>query len=920
MLTSDLHLVVYDHNLRVLWSRTLAPMIPRGYVIAESGGVALLVDPATGSSARRGLVVVAFELDADRGLGAPTALLDGAGLFLAFDGHDGAAVWRHDSKGLHDPEEEMRRIDEVGLGRWAKGVARERQRGHHGSDASSTDGSSTDGSTRLPMGALGDTMLSEHRFNDPGRPEEARTASSDALHASTHAERAGSCRDHRAAVLGLLPHVWTGPWDLALQTARFAPVPAAKAARGAAGRGRGASGPASASSAPGGPGSLNIFSPLYSRGSAPAPFSGSGAQAAGAAAAPPPPDVLIARRRSGLEAVHLHSGRAVCRVALPAPGLHADVDADGVPDRLVVRGRRPGELVFGADLGLPTGASEASGATQAHAAPTPPYRPLPGSARLLSGVPARKLRWTSTAASSTAASVGASTSSSVAAPLRAEWLAFAPPIAQPILDAHGGRGRGRALAVAYSSRGELTAFEPDGTVAWRRADAPRFDPAAEAWVADGWFDESLGGLRRVDPVAGDPGRRAERGAGRTGLEGQSDEHHADVRPFGGDFRAEGRGAGTGAAVEEHPAPPRGSGFGSAADPAIPPPTAWHAELPPPPTLLALALRPGAAPTVTLAAGEAEAAVVSPSGEELARLSLPFAPTHPLLAADADGDGLNDLLVVGKEGIAAFGQRRAGEGLPFSALVGTLVIVLVLVFASQGGFGVRRAVGEGADDDEEEEEEEEEEGGEEREEEREEEEGEEERRRRFPAAGPLHAARGEAHEQQGPSAGEFGGYGGGVGVRSGTIGGTLGAATRLGGPGIPNAPVPSVPSLSSFATAPAYGAPTDPSRGSGAPQFSRGPLPGSLASFTSAASSFSDLSAPPSRPASSRPSFAAAPPAAAPGSRSATAWPTFSETPQGSASATPRSARPRAALASAVPGQATGGPRPQRSTGGRPRAD
>ncbi len=66
----------------------------------------------------------------------------------------------------------------------------------------------------------------------------------------------------------------------------------------------------------------------------------SAAAAAAEHAAPPgelPANALVADLGEGLEAVHLYSGRPLCALALAAPGLHADVNGDGVLDHVHVR-------------------------------------------------------------------------------------------------------------------------------------------------------------------------------------------------------------------------------------------------------------------------------------------------------------------------------------------------------------------------------------------------------------------------------------------------------------------------------------------------------------------------------------------------------------------------------------------------------
>ena len=50
------------------------------------------------------------------------------------------------------------------------------------------------------------------------------------------------------------------------------------------------------------------------------------------------PNVVLAHLRDGLEAVHLYTGRTVCKLLLPTPNLHADVNADGVVDHVALTG------------------------------------------------------------------------------------------------------------------------------------------------------------------------------------------------------------------------------------------------------------------------------------------------------------------------------------------------------------------------------------------------------------------------------------------------------------------------------------------------------------------------------------------------------------------------------------------------------
>lgn len=49
-----------------------------------------------------------------------------------------------------------------------------------------------------------------------------------------------------------------------------------------------------------------------------------------------PPNVVLAHLEEGIEAVHLYSGRTICKLHLPPSGLHTDLNADGVLDHIQV--------------------------------------------------------------------------------------------------------------------------------------------------------------------------------------------------------------------------------------------------------------------------------------------------------------------------------------------------------------------------------------------------------------------------------------------------------------------------------------------------------------------------------------------------------------------------------------------------------
>ena len=51
------------------------------------------------------------------------------------------------------------------------------------------------------------------------------------------------------------------------------------------------------------------------------------------------PNVWVAHLRDGIQAVGLHSGRTICKLHLTSPGLHVDLNGDGVLDHLQASGK-----------------------------------------------------------------------------------------------------------------------------------------------------------------------------------------------------------------------------------------------------------------------------------------------------------------------------------------------------------------------------------------------------------------------------------------------------------------------------------------------------------------------------------------------------------------------------------------------------
>ncbi|GFY80309.1 GATA transcription factor 5 [Actinidia rufa] len=87
-----------------------------------------------------------------------------------------------------------------------------------------------------------------------------------------------------------------------------------------------------------------------------------------------------------------------------------------------------------------------------------------------------------------------------------------------------------------------------------------------------------------------------------------------------------------------------------------------------PTLKAFSLRTHDNHEFILAAGDQEAAVLSPGGSLLSSIMLPSPPTHALICEDFSNDGLTDLILVTSNGVYGFVQTRHPGALFFSMLI------------------------------------------------------------------------------------------------------------------------------------------------------------------------------------------------------------------------------------------------------------
>jgi hypothetical protein len=448
------------------------------------------------------------------------------------------------------------------------------------------------------LGALHDELVAEHGFHGEAQAAAAR-----------HYGEV-SCREYRESVLAALPHSWHAARDTRLQLSHFHRHSEARGAQrevipklGAQLQSGGRAGAAAFKDATGAVRSLL------------SPFWRSDMDKDGTIVSPSPatkkasrhslPNVLVAHLEDGIEAVHLYSGRTVCALHLASPGLHVDLDGDGVPDHVTAWGGDPASLALEA-------AREDADVRHRHArAGTFCF------AAVSSGIPPRHHLFNGTICR---AFYG------LRMRHRVGPVEVAPPVMLPVPGRRGGyrpSGIGqRGMAVFLNSRGELTAYSHGGELLW------------QVFAGVGWRTQ----------------RRAEEEDDEDSAEGNPNKFEPTLVPVALHTRAV-------------PTTILAGGFvGSGACRAFL--CFWGIR-----TIsadLTVVLSP--LQTLNLislsfflsslhAAGTNSATFVSEHGRELETIDLPEAPSQPLVIADFNFDRYNDVIEISDSGIYAWAQVR-----------------------------------------------------------------------------------------------------------------------------------------------------------------------------------------------------------------------------------------------------------------------
>ena len=479
---------LFDHNLKLLWEAPLADGTAAAGVVAgaRASEAALLVAPVSLREGDRGVVVAGVGL-----MRPPGARGSGAGR------GGGQHLWGHSDPMQAELEREAARAGRTQ-------PREEPGRGWEDEDAEGGGGfGRVDLSHHFTLKAMeggtgkarwehrgGDFLEAAENPHDSLTPQHHYRLDAESLEDTRHLD---GCRDFRESVLAQLPHRWSSPRDTRISPARFLKHrhAAQKAPLDGARRGQGAEGhPADGdlkhphgtdhdSSVANALGRFLWWSGLarsgqredskqrHARGDAHGVdstqhvshhhqqgtrhFEG---RRAG------PPNALVAHVENGIEAVHLYTGRTLCRLALrPGAALHADVNADGVPDEVEAWGGSP----WGVD---------SSHAAHHH------HREGQGGcwAQARSGVPPREFLFDGSICRHGAGGAAGnlhSMSRSFGQRVSGRGLEIAPPAAVPVQPGSatayvvGRRHRRRMSDIAFlNSKGELTLLSPAGDRLW----------------------------------------------------------------------------------------------------------------------------------------------------------------------------------------------------------------------------------------------------------------------------------------------------------------------------------------------------------------------------------------------------------------------------------------------------------------------
>lgn len=326
LVTSKGSVLLLDHNLKTLWVEELEHTASKDDRSWHVDHASILVTEHAANKDDKGMVVVGARIEAVDSKGVVDKLLN------THEGHG-----RDHLEGLHE-------VDGDSLHQYSyyafNGNAGKRKWQHRPSDF-------------------------HPDFQDGLLPTEsslhARAQLNEGIH---HGET--SCRNYRESILRALPHVWNAKYDSKLVLSHF------RRHRSHSGQQKHTVGQAQMNHE-------RLPSKLDPQ-LVPEPSSG---LIGGRKRMRFHPNVVLAHTEEGIEALHLFSGRTVCRLPLQSGVVHADVNGDGIPDHIHAVGGNLRGLMQEA-------ASEGTDVIGSH------NRLLYCSATVSSGIPTRYRLWNGT--------------------------------------------------------------------------------------------------------------------------------------------------------------------------------------------------------------------------------------------------------------------------------------------------------------------------------------------------------------------------------------------------------------------------------------------------------------------------------------------------------------------------------------------
>lgn len=289
-----------------------------------------------------------------------------------------------------------------------------------------------------------------------------------------------SCRDYRESVMHVLPHSWTDPSDTWLQRAHFIKHREARGQQKSALAQGGANAKARTKytsairGTPGAPAPTHsLLSSLVGTPKASSSSGGSGsgnsnAKPTGAASAQHnrhnhhqhrsnmTVNALVAHLESGMEVVHLFSGRTICKLHLAPGALHVDINGDGVMDHVQVY---HGATSAGEDINMDDNTHRPKSHCMATAT---------------SGIPPREHLFTINVCRTNRFMSGAAGGAGVSAILEDEDSAnqateLATPVLLPLPQGNGYRSRRsqHGIIVFNTNKGQMTAVNAKGQHLWQ---------------------------------------------------------------------------------------------------------------------------------------------------------------------------------------------------------------------------------------------------------------------------------------------------------------------------------------------------------------------------------------------------------------------------------------------------------------------